>query len=196
MSDVVTQPSGWERAALAAEKVLERLKQSTTALEQAGVPYAVVGGNAVAEWVGRVDEDAVRNTRDVDILIRRRDLPAAKVALEQAGFVYCQSFGVDMFLDGPEGRPTSAVHLLFAGEPVRTGDQVIAPDVNESEAATGFRVVSLDALVRMKLTAFRDKDRTHLRDLIGVGQIDQTWPARLPATLAARLQQLLDNPNG
>jgi len=32
--------------------------------------------------------------------------------------------------------------------------------------------------------------------LIGVGQIDQTWPARLPPELAARLQQLLDNPNG
>jgi hypothetical protein len=196
MADSAVIPFGWERAALAAEKVKERLKRSTAALEQAGVAYAVVGGNAVAEWVGRVDEDAVRNTRDVDILIRRIDLAAAKAALEPAGFVYCQSFGVDMFLDGPDGRPTSAVHLLFAGEPVREGDQVATPDVQESEPAAGFRVVSLPALVIMKLTSFRDKDRTHLRDLIGVGQIDQTWPARLPPALAARLQELLDNPNG
>ena len=65
---------------MAAEKVKERLARSTAAPEKAGVPYAVVGGNAVAEWVGRVDEDAVRNTRDVDILIRRTDLEAAKVA--------------------------------------------------------------------------------------------------------------------
>src|SRR5882724_2051381 len=137
--------SGWERALLAAEKVKERLKRSTAALEQAGVPYAVVGGNAVAEWVGRVDEDAVRNTRDVDILIRRGDLPAAKAALEPAGFVYCQSFGVDMFLDGPEGRPTQAVHLLFAGEQVRTNDPAIAPDIADSEPAAEFRVVSLEA---------------------------------------------------
>jgi len=50
--------------------------------------------------------------------------------------------------------------------------------------------------VQMKLTSFRDKDRTHLRDLIGVGSIDQSWTARLPPELAARLQQLLDNPNG
>ena len=90
MADSAVAISGWERAALAAEKVQERLKRSTAALEKAGVPYAVVGGNAVAEWVGRVDEDAVRNTRDVDILIRRHDLPAAKSALEPAGFVYCQ----------------------------------------------------------------------------------------------------------
>jgi hypothetical protein len=194
MADVVVTPFGWERAAMAAGKVKERLQRSTAALEQAGVPYAVVGGNAVAEWVGRVDEDAVRNTRYVDILIRRGDLSAAKAALEPAGFVH--SFGVDMFLDGPEGRPTSAVHLLFAGEPVRTRDPAIAPDVNESEPAAGFRVVSLDALVRMKLTSFRDRDRMHLRDLIDVGQIDSSWPARLPPVLAARLQELLDNPNG
>jgi len=196
MADSVAIPSGWERAALAAEKVKERLQRSTAALEKAGVAYAVVGGNAVAEWVGRVDEDAVRNTRDVDILIRRGDLEAAKAALEPAGFVYCQSFGVDMFLDGPDGRPTSAVHLLFAGEQVRVNDAAITPDVTDSERGPEFRVVSLQALVKMKLTSFRLKDQVHLLDLIGVGLIDQSWPARLPPDLATRLQQLLDNPNG
>jgi hypothetical protein len=196
MADIAATPLGWERAFMAAEKVKERLRRSTAALEQAGVAYAVIGGNAVAEWVGRVDEDAVRNTRDVDILIRRADLPAAKAALEPAGFVYCQSFGVDMFLDGPEGRPTSALHLVFAGEPVRPGNAVIAPDVTDSERSAEFRVISLPALVQMKLTSFRDKDRMHLRDLIDVGLIDAMWPARLPPELASRLQGLLDNPNG
>jgi len=196
MADAVVIPSGWERAALAVEKVKDRLQRSTAALNQAGVAYAVIGGNAVAEWVGRVDEDAVRTTRDVDILIRRSDLPAAKAALEPAGFVYCHSFGVDMFLDGPDGRPTAAVHLLFAGEKVRPTDLASTPEVTEFEPATGFRVVSLSALVQMKLTSFRLKDRVHLLDLIGVGQIDQSWPARLPPELAARLQELLDNPNG
>jgi hypothetical protein len=50
--------------------------------------------------------------------------------------------------------------------------------------------------VRMKLIAWRDKDRTHLRDMIGVGLVDAAWPARLPPPLGARLQQLLDDPNG
>jgi hypothetical protein len=196
MTDSVDTISGWERAALAAEKVKERLKRSTAALEQAGIAYAVAGGNAVAEWVGRVDEDAVRNTRDVDILVRRADLPAVKAALEPVGFVYCQSFGVDMFLDGPQGRPTSAVHLLFAGEPVRVNDPAIAPNVCDSEQAAEFRVLTLQALVQMKLTAFRLKDRVHLLDLMGVGLLDQSWSEHLPPELAARLQQLLDNPNG
>ena len=196
MADSVETISGWERALLAAEKVKERLKRSTAALEQAGVPYAVAGGNAVAEWVGRVDEDAVRNTRDVDILIRRTDLAAVKAALEPAGFVYCQSFGLEMFLDGPGGRHTSAVHLVFAGEPVRINDPTIAPDVTDSESSAEFRVLSLEGLVRMKLTAFRLKDQVHLLDLIGVGLIDQNWTPRMPPDLATRLQQLLDNPNG
>ena len=49
MSEVVVEPIGWERALMAAEKVKERLRRATRALDAAGVPYAVVGGNAVAE---------------------------------------------------------------------------------------------------------------------------------------------------
>jgi hypothetical protein len=56
-------------------------------------------------------------------------------------------------------------------------------------------VATLDALVRMKLIAWRDKDRTQLRDMIGVGLLDATWPARLPEPLGDRLQRLLDDPN-
>ncbi len=48
----------------------------------------------------------------------------------------------------------------------------------------------------MKLIAFRDKDRVHLRDLIGVGLVDARWCARLPDDLAARLSQVLATPDG
>ncbi len=90
------------------EKVRDRLLRSTAALEAAGVPYAVIGGNAVMAWVEQADE----------------------------------------------------------------------------------------AAVRMKLTSNRDKDRMHLRDMLGVGLIDATWPARYPPELAARLQHLIDTPDG
>jgi hypothetical protein len=196
MTDIAIAQSGWERTALAVEKVKDRLRRASAALGQAGVAYAVVGGNAVAEWVGRVDEAAVRNTQDVDILIRRSDFEAAKRALESAGFVHCQTLDLDMFLDGPTGRPKDAVHILFAKEKVRPDHATPSPDVVDSEPSARFQVVSLLALVQMKLNSNRDKDRTHLRDLIGVGLVDQTWPARLPRELAARLQQILDNPDG
>jgi hypothetical protein len=196
MADATTTPFGWERTALAVEKVKDRLWRAAAALRQAGVAYAVAGGNAVAEWVGRVDEAAVRNTRDVDILIRRTDLERAKTALEAAGFVYYRVLDVDMFLDGPNGRPKDAVHVLYAGEKVQPDYVTPAPDVADSAPGAHFQVVSLVALVQMKLNSFRLKDQVHLLDMIGVGLIDGSWPQRLPPELAARLQQLLDNPDG
>ena len=196
MADTTTMPIGWERALMAAEKVKERLRRATKALDDAGVPYAVVGGNAVAEWVARADEGAVRGTKDVDVLVRRADLMATRTALEAAGFVYYQLLNADMFLDGPQGRPSEAIHLLYAGEKVRPEHEHSLPDLTESERAAEFQVVTLEALVRMKLLSWRLKDKVHLLDLIGVGQIDATWPARFPPPLGDRLQELLDNPEG
>ena len=103
---------------------------------EAGIPYAVVGGNAVASWVASVDEAAVRNTQDVDILLNRSDLEAAKQALAAAGFVFRHVKGIDMFLDGPGAKARDAVHIIFAGEKVRADDTMQAPEVDESEATT------------------------------------------------------------
>ena len=186
----------------AVEKVRDRLLRAARALEVAGVPYAVAGGNAVAAWVSRIDETAVRNTRDVDILLRRSDLSPARTALEAAGFIYRRiaSLGhpgsLELFLDGPNASARDAIHLVFAGEKVHPDSPVPTPDVTESEAADQFRLVTLDALVRMKLSAYRDKDRTHLRDMLDVQLIDASWLDRLEPELRQRLQRLLDTPEG
>jgi hypothetical protein len=196
MSPIAYGDVSWERMITAVEKVRQRLLRAAAALDGAGIPYAVAGGNAVAAWVSRADEAAVRNTQDVDVLIRRPDLDAAAAALARAGFVYRRVAGIDMFLDGENAKARDAVHLVFARERVRPEYPLAAPDVTESERAADFRVLTLDALVRMKLTSFRDKDRTHLRDLIDVGLLDVGWLDRLPAELSSRLKQLLDTPNG
>ena len=193
---MTTIVSPWERALMAAEKVKERLRRATKALEGAGVRYAVVGGNAVAEWVARVDEGATRNTKDVDILICRADFTAVKAALEEAGFVYQPVKDMDVFVDGPQGRASAGVHIHYAGELFSVGCEAMSPDLDESARADDFQVITLEALTRMKLVAWRLIDRVHLRDLIGVGQIDMSWPARFLAPLGARLQELLDNPDG
>jgi len=186
----------WERMIRAVEKLRERLQRTVAVLEAAGIPYAVVGGNAVAAWVSRVDEAAVRNTQDVNILLRRSDLPAARAAMEQAGFVHRHAAGIDMFLGGPRAGARNAVHIVFASEKVRKDYLLPAPDLVESEGTETFRLLNLEALVKMKLTSFRDKDRVHLRDLIEVGLVDASWKSRLPTELAVRLQSLLDHPEG
>lgn len=196
MSTPTLQPVTWERMIRAVEKVRERLLKATAALEAAGVPYAVIGGNAVAAWVSRVDEAAVRNTADVNILLRRSDFPAAKAALEAAGFRHRRAAGIDMFLEGDSKKAREAVHVLFAGEKVRPEYPETTADVSDSVYAesANFKHLTLEALLRMKLTSNRDKDRTHVRDLIGVGLIDESWLSKVPPSLAPRLREILDNP--
>jgi hypothetical protein len=86
--------------------------------------------------------------------------------------------------------------VLFVGEKVRPEYVEPTPDVEPHDLAPPFRVLSLESLVRMKLTSNRDKDRTHIRDLIGVGLVDETWPDRLPPELAERLRSILATPEG
>jgi len=180
----------------AVEAVRERALRATAALRDAGIPYAVAGGNAVAAWVARVDRAAVRNTQDVDILVRRADFDAVKLALESVGFVYHEVMGIDCFIDGPDGSPRDAVHLLYAGEKVRPDYAAPSADVSEVAQAEEYDVLTLEALVRMKLNSFRDKDRMHLRDLLEIGLSDTTWLPSLLPEHADRLQQLIDDPQG
>jgi len=191
-------PEILERMVEALEAVRERLHRVTAALELAGIDYAVIGGNAVFAWVASKDKAAVRFTQDVDLLLRQSDMNAAAAALSTAGFIRNETLGVEMFLDGPTASPRDAVHIIFAGEKVKTNDPAPAPDVAEvdNRVGEGFRVLALEPLVRMKLTAHRLKDQVHIQDMIGVGLIDQTWVTRFPSELAARLQKILDNPNG
>ena len=112
-------------------------------------------------------------------------------ALESVGFVHQNVAGVDLFLDGPEGSVRSAIHVVFAREKVRPDYLLPTPDVTESEAGPEFSVPTLDALVRMKLTSFRLKDRVHLLDLLEVGLIDEGRCDRFPPELDARLRELI-----
>ncbi len=184
------------------DDVRQRLERAAAALAKLGVHYAVVGGNAVAAWVSRVDESAVRNTRDVDILLRREDADRAREALEAAGFVHRRvaSLGkagaMDVFLDGPNAKVREAVHVLWAGEKPVPDAIESTPELRETEVGEGFALIPLEDLVRMKLISFRDKDRMHLRDLLSVGLIDESWLLRFAGELASRLQVILDDPEG
>ncbi len=185
-----------ERMVRAVERVRDRMHRAAQALEQARIPYSVIGGNAVAAHVGRVDESSVRNTQDVDILLRRTELEAAKAAMASAGLLYRHVKGIDKFLDGPKAKARDAVHIIFTGEKVRSADPLPAPEVGESEATPLYRVVALESLVKMKLTSFRLQDRVHILDMIGVGLVDESWLPRLPVELSSRLKELLDDPEG
>lgn len=75
----------------------------------------VIGGNAVAAWVVRVDAEAVRNTKDGDLLVRRDDFDRVVTAI----FVHQKIADIDLLLDAPDGAVRSALHVIFAVERVR-----------------------------------------------------------------------------
>ena len=102
---------------------------------------------------------------------------------------------MDVFLDGPYAKAREAVHVIFAGEKVRPHEALPNPDAAQSVFLTNYKVLSLEALVQIKLTAFRIKDRMHLLDLLDVGLVDASWTQRYPPELAQRLQSLIDDPD-
>ncbi len=186
----------WNRIEKAVEKVKDRLRRVTRALNSAEIPYAIIGGNAVQHWVAQVDESVVRNTQDVDIILNEVDLERAIPVLATQGFIYRRSAGVSMFLDGPNAKARDAVHVVFAGEKVREEYSQAVPSIDEYELIEDARTLPFERLIQMKLTSFRRKDQVHLLDMISIGLIDANWLERLPPELGVRLQELLDDPEG
>ena len=200
---IILGETSWTRMSEGIEKVKARLRRATTLLEAAGLPYAVIGGNAVAAWVSRVDDSVVRNTRDVDLLVRRSDMEAIVIAMAGGGFIHrsVSILGgkgrIEMFLDGPGAKARDGVHLIFSGEKVNPESPEPSPDVADIDPSHGdFRLIDLDALVTMKLTSYRRKDQVHLLDMMEIGMLDENWLTRVPCSLRDRLQALLDDPGG
>jgi hypothetical protein len=174
--------------------VVDRARRFCSALDAAGVPYAVCGGLSVMAWVASRDESLARTTKDVDVLMRRKDLPRAASALAPHGFTPTEVSGVHMFLDGPEGTPSTAVHIIMAGEPTRPHDPAPVPDlgaVHRDEHAPWARV-EVERLLHMKLLAMRPHDIVHIADLMRVGLIDPSWRAQTPESLRDRFDRAVE----
>jgi hypothetical protein len=166
----MTPSTAYSEFVMAMERVEQRLRLATEALDAARIPYAVVGGNAVAAWIAQVDPAATRTTKDRDILVRRADLDSVTRALTALGLIREDLRSLVMFVDPAEPSRRSGVRLFWAGEKVRPSYPHAAPDVTEARRPAGsFAVLDLPALLRMKLTSLRDIDRVHIADLLSVG---------------------------
>jgi hypothetical protein len=187
-----------ERLEEEVEKVQERARKVAAILDQHGIPYQIIGGIAVYSWIVMTDPIAARNTQDVDISVRREDLPRVQAALAEAGYRYNETLGVKMLLEPGVQRARDAIHIVIAGEKVRPEYAHAAPLIpDEPPRPSGeYAVIDLPPLVRMKLTSFRRKDQVHLLDLLGVGLITREIESSLPLDLMSRLQELKDNPDG
>lgn len=155
----------------------------------AGIEYRVVGGLAAYLYVEEAEADAGRLTRDIDIVVRREDLPKIAEAVEPFGLEYRHAAGVDMLAQ--KGKPSArrAVHMIFEGEKVRPEYSEPVPKLDARRTIQGIPVVPLAHLVTMKLTSFRAKDEAHINDLDEQKLITPEIEAGLPPVLRERLAQ-------
>ena len=176
---------------MAVDRVEKRLRRVTAALDAADIGYAVIGGNAVAAWVARVDPSATRATKDVDLLVERADLDRITEVMDGLGFERQDLRSLVLFTDPEEPSKRAGVHLVWANEKVRPSYALPAPSTDEAvRDEEGLLILDLPALVRMKLTSFRDIDRVHIADMLSVGLIDQALRSALPDDLRKRLAEV------
>ncbi len=176
---------------MAVDRVEKRLRRVTAALDAADIGYAVIGGNAVAAWVARVDPSATRATKDVDLLVERADLDRITEVMDGLGFGRHDMRSLVLFTDPEEPSKRAGVQLVWANEKVQPSYALPAPSTNETvRDPEGPLVLDLPALVRMKLTSFRDIDRVHIADMHSVGLIDHALRSTLPDQLRERLNEV------
>ena len=172
------------------EQLFDLAGRVEAAFAAAGLEYRVIGGLAVYLYVEEAEPDAGRLTRDIDIAVRREDLDRIARAVEPFGLQYKHVAGVDMLVQTAAPTARRAIHLIFTGEKVKANYPEPAPEIGPSRTIQGVRLIPLADLVAMKLTSFRSKDETHLKDLDEAGLITPEIELGLSETLRARLAQV------
>lgn len=133
----------------------EELHRVAQALDDAGVPWALAGGLALAV------HGAPRATTDIDLLVRPDDAQRALDAVEPLGFRFHAS--PTQFRDGMrirrvtriEGEESLTLDLLLVDPPL---EEAWASRYAVRTDAGTLQVIGRDALVAMKVWAGRPQD--------------------------------------
>lgn len=169
------------------------VRRITEPLGNKGVPHELVGGMAVLVHLEAADPSLTMLTRDVDLMIRRVDLARVQEIAACHGFNFRHSAGLDMLIGDLSEKARNAVHLIFSGERVREGQVTPNPPIlPERGLLQGIEVpvIRVPDLVRMKLSAYRDKDRVHVRAIDAAGLVTSEIEAQLLPELRERLKHV------
>jgi hypothetical protein len=139
----------------------------TGALDADAIPYALVGGLAVAVW------GAPRATKDIDLLVQPVDVERAKAAVGRCGFTLPAE--PMQFSDGMVVHRVSKVHdgalmtvdLLLVNDTLRRHF-----DAREARLVEEGRlwVIGREGLIAMKISAGRPQDQA---DVVKLTELDR-----------------------
>jgi hypothetical protein len=158
--------------------VFTTLRNLTKRLEEENIPYALVGGMALAA------HGFVRMTQDVDLLMTREGLETFKEKFEGRGYVLAFSGAQKTFRDT---ETQVRIEILITGD--YPGDGKPKPVAFPDPALVftergGMRVIPIETLIELKLASGMSASH-RLRDLADVQDLITTL--KLPIEFVERL---------
>lgn len=165
------------------------LQDLSRRLDDAGIPYALIGGLALAQ------HGFVRMTEDIDILLTTEGLQAFKEQALGHGYVLAFSGAKKTFRSTDTGV---RIEIITSGEYPGDGlpKPVSFPDpASTSVELAGLRVVSLEKLIELKLASgmtapHRRRDLADVQDLIRALQLGEGFGEMLDASVREVYAQL------
>lgn len=169
--------------------VFTTLRNLTRRLEEENIPYALVGGMALAA------HGFVRMTQDVDLLMTREGLETFKEKFEGRGYVLAFSGAQKTFRDT---ETQVRIEILITGDypgdgkpkPVSFPD----PSIVFTERG-GMRVIPIETLIELKLASgmsasHRLRDLADVQDLISTLKLPIEFAERLDSSVREKFQEL------
>jgi len=133
-------------------RFINQIEEVVSALNDAGLPFALIGGLALAS------HNVVRATQDIDLLADIADGDRIAILLEKLGY-RCIHRSADA---GNHLRGDERVDLLYASRPIA---RHLLTTATEQQTSFGkLRVVSAEGLIGFKLQAIANDPR-RIRDL-------------------------------
>jgi hypothetical protein len=165
--------------------VWETLRDLEQRLDQAGIPYVIIGGMALNAY------HYPRQTVDVDVVLRKPD--HERFLAEYLGTAYEKG-------QGPARRLVDAQHqthvdVLISGELAgrRSKNQVVRfPDPSEGVVQEDLRTVTLPRLIELKLVTWRYKDWGDVVELIRRHQLPEPFADQLQHIVRSAYLQCWD----
>lgn len=130
-------------------KVLHALHVAVEQLEHVGVSYALIGGLAVGA------HGYARATKDVDFLVD-----------DNAFIVHGGGF-----ITIAPGVPISVGNIAVDTLSIEPHETFLHEALREADVVDGIRILPIEALIYMKLKAYRHKDQTDVIELAKYGEL-------------------------
>ena len=169
--------------------VFTTLRNLTKRLEEENIPYALVGGMALAA------HGFVRMTQDVDLLMTREALETFKEKFEGRGYVLAFSGAQKTFRDT---ETQVRIEILITGD--YPGDGKPKPVAFPDPAVVftergGMRVIPIETLVELKLASgmsasHRLRDLADVQDLITTLKLPIEFVERLDSSVQEKFRNL------